>query len=187
MPQLEDCRLIPLVKRNLPTVLKWRNSEHVRANMFTDHIISWKEHSSWYENLKRKKDSSYLVFHYKNQPVGMVYFTNIEKRNNTCFWGFYIGAEDVPRGVGSAMGYLGLEYAFGKLRIRKICGEVLAFNALSLNFFKKIGFSVEGRFSEHVLKNNTFTDVIFFSLFRQDWDQKKDNLKASIFQSPGNS
>jgi len=42
--RIEECGLRPIEEGDLATVLEWRNSERIRANMYTDHLISREEH-----------------------------------------------------------------------------------------------------------------------------------------------
>lgn len=182
----EACRLRPITEVDLEKILVWRNSERIRMNMYTDHIITMEEHKAWFERQKQSKSSVYLIFALNGEPAGLVYFTDIDRKNGRSFWGFYLGEEDLPRGSGTALGWLGLDYAFDRLATRKLCGEVFAFNTSSINFHQKLGFVQEGRFLKHVLKNGGFEDVISFALFREDWEKVREKL-AEIAFSQGNT
>lgn len=182
MLSYEHCKLRQLVESDLATVLEWRNSEHVSSNMLTDHIITKEEHFLWYKNLlSQKQMNKYLVYEYLGDPVGLVYLTQIDNFNNKCYWGFYIGEKDAPKGSGLAMGYLALEYFFKVLRIRKICSEVLAFNKASINYHKKLGFTMEGRLVKHILKKDSYEDVIIMALFEQEWFNISEGIAIKCF------
>ena len=183
MLKREECRLRPIEWDDLEKILKWRNSERIRANMYTDHIISLEEHRAWFERSKLQTTSVYLVFDVQDQPAGLVYFTDIDKNNSKSHWGFYLGEENIPRGSGTVMGVLGLDYAFTQLKIRKLCGEAFAFNDASIRFHKRLGFSEEGRFIKHVLRRGVYEDVVSFALFREDWLNKQQNLNGAAFVS----
>jgi len=171
-----ECNLRPIALNDLEKVLQWRNSERIRRNMFTDHEITLDEHKAWFAGLKQNNNSIYLVFEVINKPVGLVYFTDIDNTNGKSNWGFYLGEENLPDGSGTAMGILGLEYAFIQLKIRKLCSEVLEFNDASIRFHGKFGFVKEGRLIQHVLKNGTYQDVILFALFQSYWLINRHNL-----------
>lgn len=181
----EDYSLREMKETDLETILKWRNSNRIRENMINDHIISMDEHRDWFVRLMQQKKDIYLIFQHSNLPAGMVYFTDIDKRNNICFWGFYLGNEILPKGTGLILGIMGLEYAFNKLGIRKICGQVFSFNTSSLEFHKKLGFMEEGRLIKHVLKNQKYEDIISFALFKEDWDTKKNSILKQTFTKRG--
>ena len=185
MPLLEKCRLRPIEEADLVKVLEWRNSDRIRAVMFTDSIITINEHRAWFERLHKEKTAICRIFEFQDRPVGVVNIIQIDRHNNKCSWGFYLGEVDVPRGTGTVMGYLALEYIFEALGMRKLCAEVLAFNTTSIKFHKKLGFVEEGRFIKHVLKNDNYEDVIAMALFYEDWVKFKNRLKKKCFGSVG--
>lgn len=161
--------LRPLQKTDIKLVLEWRNSPRIRAVMFSDQIITPKEHAEWFERQQKNKNDNYLIFEINNHPVGMVYFTDLDVKNKKCQWGFYLGVEGLPKGSGFNMGILGLRYGFELLEMHKIIGEVLAFNIPSIHFHKKLGFLEEGLFQKHIMKNGQYQDVLSFAIFRNLW------------------
>ncbi|MCL6479750.1 MAG: UDP-4-amino-4,6-dideoxy-N-acetyl-beta-L-altrosamine N-acetyltransferase [Peptococcaceae bacterium] len=166
-------------------MLEWRNSDRIRAVMFTDRIITMDEHRAWFERLYKEKTAICRIFEFQDRPVGVVNIIQIDRHNHKCSWGVYLGEVDVPRGTGTVMGYLALEYIFEALGMRKLCAEVLAFNTTSIKFHKKLGFVEEGRFIKHVLKNGNYEDVIAMALFDEDWVKSKNKLKKKCFGSVG--
>jgi methionyl-tRNA formyltransferase len=165
----EDYRLRQLTEQDLNLVRNWRNSDHVRANMYTDHIISEEEHRAWFQRVMVDPTVRYLILEYRDRPVGLVNFTAIDTRNSKCMWGFYLGETDLPRGSGTIMGYLSMNYVFEEIQIRKVSGEVLDFNEPSQKLFRRLGFTEEGRLRQHVLKNGRYADVVLFSLLAGKW------------------
>ena len=171
---IQNSDLRDLGAKDLETVLKWRNSDRVRLNMFSTHVITEEEHRNWYLKLDYNT-CRYLVFEYRQRPVGVVNFTEIDNDNNRCNWGFYLGESDVPPGTGLLMGYLSMEYVFSVLNIRKLCSQVLGNNEKSIKYHRKLGFKEEGRLLQHQLHNGVFVDVIMLALFKDDWEGVKDN------------
>lgn len=171
---IQNSDLRDLGAKDLETVLKWRNSDRVRLNMFSTHVITEEEHRNWYLKLDYNT-CRYLVFEYRQRPVGVVNFTEIDHDNNRCNWGFYLGESDVPPGIGLLMGYLSMEYVFSVLNIRKLCSQVLGNNEKSIKYHRKLGFKEEGRLLQHQLHNGVYMDVIILALFKDDWEGVKDN------------
>lgn len=180
---MRDGHLRPLEDEDLELVLQWRNSDRVRFNMFSTHVITKEEHRNWYLNLDFNT-CRYLVFECLHRPVGLVNFTKIGQYNDRCDWGFYLGETDVPPGTGLLMGYLGIEYAFTVLNIRKLCSQVLGNNERSLRYHHKLGFKEEGRLLKHHLLNGIYVDVIMMALFKDDWEKVKEDLVFSKIDSP---
>ncbi len=168
--------LRPLEERDLARLLAWRNSERIRKSMISDHLISWDEHLNWFENMNREKNL-YLLFEFNDRPAGMVYFNDIDHYNEKCYWGFYLGEKDLPRGAGLLMAYLGLNYVFTEQALRKICSEALLSNPISINFHKKLGFIEEGRLIQQVRKGEDYVDLVLLALFKEQWQQSRDIIK----------
>lgn len=148
----EDYSLRPITEGDLPMVLEWRNSERIRAVMYTDHHITQEEHYRWYDKMKDDKQCCYLIFNIKDVPYGLVNFTSINKMHNRCMFGYYLGRADSPKGSGSIMEFLTLDYVFLKMKLRKLCCEVLSFNLSPINLHKKFGFHEEGCLKKIFLK-----------------------------------
>lgn len=182
MSKRESYHLRPLEESDLEKVLAWRNSERIRTNMYTDHIISIQEHKAWFEVAQLDKNSRYMIFELQGRPIGFVSFTNVDQKNNKCYWAFYIGEEDIPPGTGAFMEFFAIEYAFEVLKIRKLCCEVFVFNSSVIKLHNKFGFTEEGRFVKHILKNNTYEDVISLALFNNAWGNISNRLQKVLFR-----
>lgn len=177
MPSDEIVCLRPVDECDFELVLQWRNSDRIRKNMFSDHQFSRDEHKIWFEKIKKEEIPTFMIFCYQNRPVGAVTISNLDKQNNKCNWGFYLGEPGLPKGCGFSMGYLWLEYLFETFKFRKVSGEVFANNSVSLKFHKKFGFVEEGRLLHHVLKDGIYEDVVVLALLDQKWHQMKPQLK----------
>jgi UDP-4-amino-4,6-dideoxy-N-acetyl-beta-L-altrosamine N-acetyltransferase len=176
MLERAQCILRPVERKDLEKLLEWRNADRIRAYMYTDHLIGQEEHAAWFERLGTNDTARALIFEVNGRPLGVVNVTRIDRLNGTCHWGFYIGETDSPKGSGTALGYLGLEYIFGTLGIRKVTGEAFAFNEASIAFHRRLGFSREGHFVAHVMKNGSFQDILSFALFRDQWEAHKQQF-----------
>lgn len=178
----EDFNLRPIEERDLELVLSWRNSERVRSCMYTDHVITHEEHRNWYERISQTEFPTTLIFEYQGVPAGLKKFSQIDHHSNRCYWGFYMGEVTVPRGCGTVMGFLALEYILEKQNFRKLCAEVFAFNGESIKYHTRLGFVQEGCFVNHVMKNGKYENIISFAIFRDDWLNVKQSLLTRIFQ-----
>lgn len=177
MSEHDNTSLRPIAGEDLEKVLEWRNSSRIRSVMFNDHIITMEAHLEWFKRISSDNSALCFIFEAGGRPVGVVNFTNIDRRNSRCHWGFYIGDKAAPRGSGTMMGYLAVEYVFEALKIRKLCGEILESNAQSVKFHKKLGFVEEGLLKRHVLKNGIYEDVLIMALFYEEWEIARGRLE----------
>lgn len=180
MNLLARARLVDMDASHLEKVLNWRNREAIRSVMFNDGIISMEEHRKWFEKTAQDPRTIVKIFAFDDTPMGLVNFTDIDKRNGKCYWGFYIGDPDAPKGAGTIMGYLALNFIFGEAGIRKLCAEILRSNERSLRYHERLGFRTEGIFKEHVRKNGRYADVVAMALFQRDWLDKRREIEKWI-------
>ena len=157
-----------LKETDLEMVLQWRNREDVRKNMYTQHIITWQEHTAWFQKAKDDDTKKYLLFQKDDTPLGFVSFTEIHKKHKTAFWAFY-SADPTRRGIGSQMEVFAIDYAFEVLQLEKLNCEVLSFNYPIVSFHRKHGFRIEGIFKNHFLQEGVYTDIYRLALFKKDW------------------
>ena len=181
MPELADVRLRPMEPADRDRLLDWRNSERVRANMFTDHVIGADEHAKWFARSLAESTTAHFIFEIRGRPLGFSSLTAIARAHRRCSWGFYLAEADLPRGTGSAMTFLTLCHAFESIGVDKVCCEVFSFNARALRMLENAGFAREGRLARHCVKNGKQEDVVCLARFRDNWDRDKPALRARRF------
>lgn len=168
MSLLEQGRLREMEENDLTMVLEWRNQKRVRENMYSNHLISEEEHRQWYATLDRVTNE-YLVFEFDEQPVGLSYFNRLNPIHKRAEWGFYLGGTDLPRGTGTLMGLLSLDYGYEQLELIKIYGEVLDYNQASQKLFERLGFNQDGVLRQHFSRDDQWFDVVVFSQLKDEW------------------
>nr|WP_223155203.1 UDP-4-amino-4,6-dideoxy-N-acetyl-beta-L-altrosamine N-acetyltransferase [Alkalibacillus aidingensis] len=169
--------MIDLTEKHLDRVLTWRNSKHVRQAMYTDHFITPEEHRQWFERVKQDDHKLVWLFTYRDEPIGLVNLTSLDRQHRRCYWGFYMGELKAPRGAGTAMGILAIDKIFQEQKLHKICAEVIEMNQKSLNYHQKLGFHIEGRLKDHIIKNHQYHDVLTLALFADYWQEVKTELR----------
>lgn len=178
---MSNHRLRELNSEDLETIFIWRNSERIRTCMLSEELLVWEQHRRWFERIKNDDRNAYLIYEYDQVPSGLVYFNDINRAHGLGTWGFYLGREDLPKGTGTRMCLLGLEYAFEVLGIRKVNAEVLENNMPSLKLHRKIGFKQEGLFVNHINKNGILHNLYRFGYFSGDWIIGKPQLYQLAF------
>jgi len=181
MRENQGFRLRNMAEADLETILRWRNAERIRANMYTDHEISMDEHRAWFARTQQDSDTVNLICEHEGVPVGFVNFIQIDRKNGKAYWGFYLG-EESGRGRGPAMEFLALDYAFDVLGLRKLCCEVFSFNQPVLKLHEKFGFKEEGCFRKHVLKKDRYEDIVSLAIFQEDWTMIRERMARICFR-----
>ncbi len=134
------CKLRQIQKDDLDTLLVWRNSKPVRESMRNSDPIGSESHQSWFQNKVQQSPNNYWIFEYKDIPYGyMSYIDIINEPSTTVEWGFYLGPEARPQGLGRCLGILGIRKAqeIGK---SVLIGQVKSENSRSIDFHLKLDF-----------------------------------------------
>ncbi len=160
-------RLRLMTDSDLATVLEWRNHPNVRRFMHAQHIISKDEHSRWFERTSVDPQRHLLIYQEGRQPRGFVSIHEIGS-GGIADWGFY-AAPHSPSGTGRALGHAALQHAFSTLRLYKMCGQVLAYNELSIRFHLHLGFVKEGVLRQQHFDGETYHDIWCFGLLSDRW------------------
>lgn len=174
-------RLRDIAPSELEMMLSWRNSPGVRANMYTRHEISASEHFSWWERTKARADQKYFMYEYQEKQLGIIYLNDIDIINKNTAWGFY-ASPDAPKGTGSRMEYLALEYIFNEMKLHRLHCEVMAFNTPVIKLHKKFGFKVEGVQREQKLVEGGYADVYFLGILNSEWQALRKEMLDKLIK-----
>lgn len=179
MRKFKGYKLIDLTEEFKKLILEWRNSDYIRRCMINENIITEEEHNKWFESIKTDNKKIVKILLFKERPIGVVNFSDIDYNRSICYWGFYIGEKNTPKGSGLIMGLLALNYIFEECYLKKLYSKVLSFNDRSINYHKKLGFVEESRLKNHLIKNNNYVDIIEYTLSKEDWEKRKRELEEN--------
>ncbi|NRH26812.1 UDP-4-amino-4,6-dideoxy-N-acetyl-beta-L-altrosamine N-acetyltransferase [Pseudomonas sp. MS19] len=157
----------------------WRNLPAVRRNMYNQHEISASEHQKWWVSIRESNVNRYFMYEYRGEPSGVIAFTNIDRISSNSTWAFY-AAGDAPKGTGSRMEFLALDFAFQSLKLQKLSCEVLAYNSPVIKLHQKFGFQVEGIFRKQYLLDDDYVDVYRLGILAPEWIKIRGDMKHKL-------
>ena len=173
--------LRPMVADDRDLVRGWRNAPHVARYMYTDQAISPEAHAQWFERALADPARRYWIIVADGVDVGLANLYDIQPAHRRCFWAFYIGAAEIRgKGIGSFVEYAVLTTVFDRLGLNKLCCEVLADNEPVWQMHQKYGFTIEGRYRQHVSKGGAFHDVVALAMLAEDWARLKPVLRQKL-------
>ena len=163
--------LRPLRPDDKDRLLAWRNSPEVAAYMYSNHLITPREHERWFAGVEGDGRRDYRVIEIDGTPAGLANFYDIDREQGRAAWAFYLAEPALRgRGAGGYIEFLMVERAFGELGLRKLWCEVLESNEAVWKLHQRFGFQIEARFRAHVVKGGQPQDVIGLGLLKADWD-----------------
>ena len=146
-------------------VLGWRNHESIRKWMYSDTIISSKEHANFLSNLITEKNNSYWVAENGDEIfLGTISLNKIDFKNKHAYIGIYSNPYNEIKNRGHLLIQCIKNLAFEIAGLHTLKLEVIANNQKAINFYKKSGFNEEGRLKEFVFKDGQWHDVIVMGI-----------------------
>lgn len=153
---------INLTTEEMEMILEWRNHEDIRKWMYSDHIISKDEHFRFMEGIKQDNKNFYWLVKNKEGYVGVISLNRIDLKNKNAYIGIYSNPK-LSRVGGLLMECL-KKLAFDTANLHTLKAEAIWTNKHAIDFYKKSGFSEEGRLKEFIFKNGKWQDVIVMGI-----------------------
>lgn len=151
-------------------IVGWRNNLRVRNNFIYQKPFTRDGHEHWVRTMvDTGKVVQFIIEDLRTgQPVGSVYFRDIDKEHKKAEYGIFIGEDSaVGKGLGSEAARMAVEYGFEKLMLHKIFLRVFADNLGAIRSYEKAGFVKEGYFKDDVCIDGEFKDLIFMAIVNE--------------------
>lgn len=169
-----DVSLRPISIDDTDNIVKWRNSDSVRLNLYNQALITADQHINYLKNYVESGRciQFIIVMHHQDisEDVGTVFLKDIDKQSNKAEFGIFIG-EPSARGNGVAKKATVklLNYAFGEKKFNKVYLTLFSDNIPAFRTYLSTGFRLEGVLRDEFFNNNRFIDVIRMGITRADW------------------
>lgn len=159
--------LRPITMEDTELIVRWRNEERVRNNFIYQERFTKEGHEKW----MREKVASGQVIQFiiclkeTGQPVGSVYFRDIDPKNRRAEYGIFIGeAEAAGRGIGTETAKLAVAYAKEEMKLHKLMLRVFADNTAAWKSYEKAGFVQEGCLREEYRTEHGYRDLMLMAV-----------------------
>jgi UDP-4-amino-4,6-dideoxy-N-acetyl-beta-L-altrosamine N-acetyltransferase len=134
-------------------VLRWRNHPQVRRASFTIHEIDSAEHDRWWSSVRADETKWLLIYEHGSVPSGVVTLTATDPEAAT--WGFYLDIDGLNRRGELLQAWIGIEresasYAFDKVGVSVLRGDVLAANTAVRRLHQRCGFAETGTYIREI-------------------------------------
>lgn len=164
--------LVPLATADPAVRLKvreLRNEPNTRKWMYTDHEISEAEHQDWLARVDTDdRQQVFVVLDEDRTPLGVVSLNAIDRRHHRADWAFYL-TQAARGGLGSALEFAFLDFAFNRFGLEKLNCEVIEGNDAVVKLHGKFLFEEEGFRRSNLLKDGRRLGVHFLGLTREAW------------------
>lgn len=155
-------------EEHLEMIMRWRSSPEVNATSLTHVTFDMDAQRRWFAAVSSDPTRCYWLIMYHGRPVGVVNLAQLSGVDRRSSAGYYIGEPDY-RGLGAIVPAYLYNYMFGRLKLHKMFGEVLASNSSVLAIHRLHGYREVGRYKDHVCRGGVFEDVVLVELLAETW------------------
>ena len=167
-----------LEEADLDRTWHWINQPDIYTAMGTLVPISRTAQKRWFEKLD--SSDTKIVFaiclHDGDQHVGNVSLDLIDHRHRNARLAIFIAEPGLrDQGIGTRAMHLLIEYAFDLLNLHRLYCKTTAGNPAVLEFYRRLGFRMEGQLREHEYVEGRYVDKIMLGLLRGDLAQSDES------------
>lgn len=145
-------------------VRRWRNDEGIRKWMYSDHVISKKEHLQFIEGLAKDRKNYFWMVTDQAGEIGVISLNKVDFKNKNAYLGIYTNPDGRRGDAGKILIHLLKQLCFEIAHLHSLRLEVIDGNERAVRFYRKVGFRKEGRLKEFVLKEGRWRDVIVMAM-----------------------
>ncbi len=152
-------------------ILRMRNSNLVRPYFLFQETITPEIHENWYHReVETGKAIQYMILEKETEkPLGVAYFSHIDRVNRQAEWGIYLGEERAyGRGISEEAFFLLAPACMEELSLHKLKMRALADNERSVRYHHGLGFRDEGLLRDEVLIDGVYRDVMLGYMLQKD-------------------
>ena len=164
---MPEIKLRPLTLDDTSNVVRWRNNDFVRCNLFNQEFLTEQQHIAYFNKsiITGLIKQYIIVTSLTNEDIGTVFFKNVDYKNNKAEVGIFIGEKAfLGGGYGTAALRSSLAIAFLELKMNKVYATIMEENNLSRKLFTKVGFIESGLLLEDYLSNDGYKNIVFMEL-----------------------
>ncbi len=171
----ERVRLTALTKDDLPAFSAWYDD--AGFSRLLDAVPaaprSQEQWQKWLEESEEAKDSFTFAIRPvgKGTLIGYLVLDGILWNQQSGWISIGLGDRDEwGQGYGFEAMQLGLKFAFHELNLHRVQLTVFSYNERAISLYRKLGFTQEGVFREHLQRDGQRFDMILYGLLRREWE-----------------
>ena len=170
----ELIELRELEERDTANIVRWRNDDEVRRNLFTQTLLTEEQHLRYFHTVVQSgRCRQYIIILKDTSPVdiGTVFLKNIDAELNQAEFGIFIGE---PQGRGKRISFPAtnatLQIAFESMGLRRVYLSVVGDNIPAIKTYLRIGFHEYDRETEAFPRNGHSVDIIHMEITKEQWE-----------------
>lgn len=170
---MKNIKLRELRKEDAPLMVEWMQDPDVYSKMQYDASnVSIEQAEKFIASAANKNDCLHLAITDKNDEyLGTVSLKNIDRFNRNAEFAIAIRKYAMGKGVSKTALVQILEVAFKELNLNKVYLYVRTDNERAIRFYEKCHLKEEGYFRKHLLINEKFHDLKWYSILKSEYEE----------------
>ncbi|MCY6372626.1 GNAT family N-acetyltransferase [Clostridium ganghwense] len=173
----EKYQLRLLTKQHIQTLYNW-NVKEKHFEHYTCRPLKLSQSFEEYafktlKSLSERKEKIYVLVKKGNCniPLGKITLFDLNPRNHSAEFGYYLPNNNRLQGLGSIMLARFIQTAFNdnELNLNKVYATTSSNNLPSIKLLEKFGFKLDGRLREHYWINENKYDQLIYSMLKYEW------------------
>lgn len=189
---MNEYNLVLLQECHITTLYRWVKEEQHMEYFTCRPVPSYESYEAYAATMLAKSTAGikkiYLLVN-KNDiitPLGRITLFDINPRNQSAEFGYYMPESLRGKGLGSVMlsKFLTVVFHDQVLNLNKVYATTSAGNLLSMKLLEKQGFHLDGRNREHYWIEGHRYDQMVYSLLRREWEERSEKKNLSLDKLP---
>lgn len=172
---MQKVLLRPISVDDTDNIVRWRNSEQVKKNLFSQANITRESHLEYLKRFVETGRCKQFIIEVTDShlDIGTVFIKNIDEDNRKAEFGILIGEECARgKGYGTAATNQMLKIAFEKYKMNRVYLHVIEDNIAGIKAYLNAGFAKEGILKEEFRRGERYYNVVVMGITRSDWHRR---------------
>lgn len=168
-----EVTLRPIEESDADNIVRWRNTNEVRRNLFSRSLLTKEQHLNYYRTVVCSGKCKQFIITIKEQneiDIGTVFLKNIDLNDLQAEFGIFIG-ESAGRGKNCSLPATEqiLRIAFREMGLVRVYLYVVEDNAPAIKTYLRAGFREINREPDRFFREDISLDVIKMEITAEDW------------------
>ena len=166
-------KLRELSEKDVDGMLEWMHSKESKEIFEKDFNKFTREDVTKFVNSKNTKDNINLACVDDNDEyLGTVSLKNIDYDDGNAEYAISFRKKAQGTGAAKFATEKILDMAFNELNLKKVYLDVLVTNKRAIAFYNKMGFIQESSSKDHIMKDDKYIDLLWFSMLKEDYQKR---------------
>ena len=150
--------------QDLEEVRNLHNEDSTLSQLTDNRFVTKQMQEEWFKSISTSNKAFRFVCRQKidDSLVGVLRIDNFDKQNKSAMIGLDVAERFRKQGFAIEIYECFIEFFFNKLHFHRLYLNTIENNIAARNLYEKLGFKIEGRFNQAIIRNNEFNDLICY-------------------------